>query len=231
MNDIRKPRVNSIASRTVKALFGMACFSSLMSGCVIIPLPFTSDKSPQFSAKVLEEDSDAPIENARVWVGSEPKYYVTTDSNGEFLLKPRSNFHVLFYANLSFGFGLPAGTYSQELHIEANNFFSRTIDFSDYRVSRKAVDHETSQGYSNGPFHHKQLHLNPIYLTANTSRTRRCSQPLAASLAGVARTRYWQLTWGWLDCPLRVAELDVRTYAPVSGRQNCNIRSFVICFV
>ena len=134
----------------------------ILSCCVIAPLPFTSDKSPQFRGKVVDTSSKKPIAGAEIWTEGNERRKVTTDQSGNFLLEPSKNFHLILYANPSFGFGLPVGTRTERLMLEAQGYRPLTLDFQSSLVRKKYLAAETSKGYSLGPFYHEYFTLKPI---------------------------------------------------------------------
>jgi len=135
-----------------------------LSGCVIVPMPFTSDRSPQFRAKVVDAATRKPITGAHIWTVGNERKKVTTDSTGQFLLRPSKNIHLLFYANPSWGFGLPQGKKTNVLVVHAEGYSALTLDFSLKATWDKYVETETTKGYSLGPFYHQYLILKPLLL-------------------------------------------------------------------
>ncbi len=130
--------------------------------CVVVPLPFTSDKSPQFKGRVVDSNSKKPVAGAEVWAEGNERGKVATGPSGEFLLKPGKNFHLIFYANPSFGFGLPAGTRTEVLMIHADGYRPLVLDFKSPPVRDKYLAGEISEGHPLGPFHHQHFTLKPL---------------------------------------------------------------------
>lgn len=144
-----------IRSISLLATFCLSC-------CVIAPLPFTSDKSPQFKGKVVDSNSRRPIAGAKIWTEGNERRKVMSDQPGEFLLNPSKNLHLILYLNPSFGFGLPQGSYTNILKIEAKGYKPLVLDFTSAVIRDQHIESETNKGYRNGPFYHEYFTLKPL---------------------------------------------------------------------
>ena len=127
-------------------------------------MPFTSDRSPRFSGTIESQRTRKPIDKAEVWIQGDQKHKAFTDSRGNFVLEPQKNFHILFYANPSWGFGLPLGTRSKILIATAQGFSPLTIDFSHIPTSREFIIEHKMKGNSLGPFFHEDFALKLLLL-------------------------------------------------------------------
>lgn len=136
----------------------------VLSGCILpLPLPTTSDQSPQFQGRVLNEHSRKPIRNVELFIQGDEKHKVAADSQGYFLLKPRRNFHVVLLTLPSQGVGLPEGFRSSVLVAEAPGYNRLILDFTDARISKRhtlKVDYANSYMAFKGPYYL----LKPLYL-------------------------------------------------------------------
>jgi hypothetical protein len=135
-----------------------------LSGCVIVSMPFTSDRSPQFRAKLVDAATKQPVTGAQIWTEGNERKKTTTDSKGEFLLRPAKNFHFLFYANPSFAFGLPQGKRTDILVVNADGYAPMVLDFSSKATRKKYIDAAEYKGHYMTPFHHQYLTLKPLLL-------------------------------------------------------------------
>lgn len=141
--------------------------------CVIVPLPFTSDKSPEFRGKVVDSVTKKPVVAAHVWANGGERHKVATNQDGDFIVKPRKNFHLILYQNPSFGFGLPNGSRTEVLMLEAPGYHPLTLDFGSDAMRDKYLAARTSQGYSLGPFYHEQIRLKPIPIVRNRNANKK----------------------------------------------------------
>jgi hypothetical protein len=98
----------------------------LLGGCIAVPLPHYTRSSPNVSGRVIDAKTGAPIEGARVeWVRQEggarryawgggdrhPGPVTMTGTDGRFGGGTRLNLHLFWYANVSFQFHWPTGSY------------------------------------------------------------------------------------------------------------------------
>ena len=87
---------------TLSALVAIA-----FSGCVVLPIPHTTQRSPKITGRTLDSRTHRPVANAKVQLANLPKIAVVTDSNGYFLFGATHLFHVIWYANPSFVMHFP----------------------------------------------------------------------------------------------------------------------------
>jgi hypothetical protein len=87
----------------ILSLFG----SFALTGCVVLPVPHTTQSSPQISGRTLDSRTRRPVVGASIRLANLPKVATTTGSDGRFTLNARRNFHVLWYANPSFVMHFP----------------------------------------------------------------------------------------------------------------------------
>src|SRR5256885_3435418 len=119
----------------------------VLTGCVAVPLPHITRKSPRVSGRVVDGATDRPIESAVVqlitteggaanhaWSGDvRPGPTAKTGANGRFRIGTKFNFHLFWYANVSWQFHWPTGAYwDGQLLVKHNGY-------SDLRVS--VLDH------------------------------------------------------------------------------------------
>lgn len=125
-------------------LFLVAVLASVLCGCVVVPLPHYTRSSPRLTGRVLDAGGK-PVGGAVVQVivhkgqrrgttYSEdlPGASAHTDESGRFLVDTHYNFHLLWYANVSWDFHLPFGDYwSGEILITRDNhpFRLRVLDY------------------------------------------------------------------------------------------------------
>jgi len=118
-------------------LFSVACLV-LLTGCIAAPLPHATRKSPSVSGKVIDEATGSPIEGAVVEVitteggaarhawGSDderPGPTSKTKADGEFHVGTGFNFHLFWYANISWQFHWPTGVYWRgQLSVKKNGY-------------------------------------------------------------------------------------------------------------
>ena len=104
--------------------FLVACILAfLLCGCIVVPLPHVTRESPRLTGRVVDANGK-PVDGALVQVivrrgqrrgttGGEdlPGPTTRTDKSGRFLLYAHYNFHLLWYANVSWDCHLPFGEY------------------------------------------------------------------------------------------------------------------------
>ena len=103
--------------------FLVAVLAFVLCGCVAVPLPHYTRSSPRLTGRVLDA-SGKPVGGAIVQVivhkgqrrgttYSEdlPGASADTDESGRFLVHTHYNFHLLWYANVSWDGHLPFGEY------------------------------------------------------------------------------------------------------------------------
>lgn len=108
------------------SLFLCISFAVLVSGCIVVPLPHVTKRSPGLEGHVRDATTGQPIAGATVelvthegqardyaMVGHDTRQgaRVRTGDDGSFDIGPRYNFHLLWYANPSFHFHVPFGTF------------------------------------------------------------------------------------------------------------------------
>lgn len=126
----------SIAALTATMIFSV-------TGCVVVPLPHISHRSPPIDGRVVDGVTGRPVQCALVeltlreggahnygWRGDvRPGPTARTTADGYFHFDTKYNFHLLWYANLSFQFHLPSGTYwTGELRVTHDGY--RPLVFS-----------------------------------------------------------------------------------------------------
>ena len=62
------------------------------AGCVL-PIPHTTASSREFSGRVLDAVTHAPVSGARVFLDEHPSTFCLTDNDGYFRLRGTKNFH------------------------------------------------------------------------------------------------------------------------------------------
>jgi hypothetical protein len=91
----------------------------LLTGCIVLPVPHVTKKSPRTLGKVVDDATSAPVDGAVVqlttvgaWNRSPcPGRRTTTGADGRFELSSSYNFHLGLYANVSWAVHFPAGGY------------------------------------------------------------------------------------------------------------------------
>ena len=91
----------------------------LLTGCIALPVPHVTKKSPRTLGQVLDAATGAPVGGAVVWLTTmdeeNRKPYLgprtTTSADGSFDLGSSYNFHLGLYANVSWTMHFPAGSY------------------------------------------------------------------------------------------------------------------------
>ena len=75
-----------------------ACALALvpLAGCIIVPLPHTTPRSPEVRGTVLDARTGAPIEGARLSLNQPPHHATYTDVAGRFRLKATHNWHLMY---------------------------------------------------------------------------------------------------------------------------------------
>ena|SRR6266567_2376326 len=63
----------------------------LSAGC--LPIPHTTERSPEIRGRVVDARTHAPVEGARIFLSGHPNITCTSDSAGFFRLKATRNFH------------------------------------------------------------------------------------------------------------------------------------------
>lgn len=114
-----------LTMRFVRLLIMIAC-SVVLTGCIAVPLPHVTRKGPSVRGKVVDQVTGKPIEGALVelitreggarhyaWSGGDPQPGPTakTGADGEFHVWTGFNFHLFWYANVSWQFHWPTGAY------------------------------------------------------------------------------------------------------------------------
>ena len=69
---------------------------SLFLGC--LPIPHTTERSPEVYGRVLDARTHAPIHGAQVSLSQPPHHSTYTDAAGRFRLRPTRNFHFAYVA-------------------------------------------------------------------------------------------------------------------------------------
>lgn len=112
-----------------------------LSGCVIVPLPHVTQESPRVTGRIIDSATGRPLSNAvvQLWsrAASDMAYATPREvqlagaravsaADGHFQIRPRYNFHFVYYANPSFYFHLPFGRYwVGELTVKKTNYSER----------------------------------------------------------------------------------------------------------
>jgi hypothetical protein len=66
---------------------------ALLTGCVPLPFPHTSERFPGVQGRVVDAATELPITNAIVAVHDHPSTTAKTDETGAFHLSKRRNYH------------------------------------------------------------------------------------------------------------------------------------------
>jgi len=91
----------------------------LLTGCIVLPVPHVTKKSPRTLGRVVDAATSAPIDGAVVQLTTVddwnrkpcPGPRTTTAADGSFDLGSSYNFHLGLYANVSWAVHFPAGSY------------------------------------------------------------------------------------------------------------------------
>jgi hypothetical protein len=67
------------------------------SGC--LPIPHTSQRSPEFRGTVLDARTQTPVQGAKIFLSEDPAISCTSDGSGSFRLRATRNFHLLYLWN------------------------------------------------------------------------------------------------------------------------------------
>ena len=124
-------------------LFCLVACTIALTGCVAVPLPHYTRSSPHVSGKVIDSETGTPIEGARVeWIREEggarryawgggdrhPGPVATTGADGQFGGGTKLNFHIFWYANVSWQFHWPTGSYwNGELEVTRQGYRSQLL--------------------------------------------------------------------------------------------------------
>src|SRR5690348_2923465 len=65
---------------------------SFFGGC--IPMPHTTERSPEIHGRILDANSHTPIQGAKIFLSGHPNILSVSDTNGNFQLKATRNFHL-----------------------------------------------------------------------------------------------------------------------------------------
>lgn len=104
----------------MKPLFPiLLTLSFLLTGCIVLPVPHVTRKSPRIQGRILDAETGQPLNNAVVQfdtLDDSPGKWragasAATGPDGNFQLEPGYNFHFAVYANLSWARHFPGGTY------------------------------------------------------------------------------------------------------------------------
>jgi hypothetical protein len=69
----------------------------LFTGC--LPIPHTSQRSPEFRGTVLDARTRGPVQGAKIVLSEDPTISCTSAKDGSFRLKATRNFHLLYIWN------------------------------------------------------------------------------------------------------------------------------------
>jgi hypothetical protein len=124
----------------IPLLISLVGVTTLLTGCIVIPIPHTSTKSPAIQGRVVDSN-DRPVKGARIELQNKKAWARTgadlsvagartkTGADGRFNLWPRYNLHLLWYANPSFQFHVPGGAFwTGRLTVSREGFYSTTHD-------------------------------------------------------------------------------------------------------
>jgi hypothetical protein len=114
----------------------------LMVGC-LIPYPHTSVRSPEFSGRVVDAETHAPISGAKIWVIGHPQTSCETDATGRFRLKETHNFHVGVVVVPGGGGELPQGIFDMGLAVSHAGYETNylAVDLARPRNRAAALPH------------------------------------------------------------------------------------------
>ena len=124
----------------IHPLFYSLLLAVFQTGCIIMPVPHPTERSPSLQGRVIDSD-DNPIQGARIELQNKNAHsrdgteallvsgaQTTTGSDGYFSLRPRYNAHLFYYINPSFDFHWPGGSYwSGKLKVNSEKFKSQTF--------------------------------------------------------------------------------------------------------
>ena len=114
-------------TRVLYLLLALSAFA--LSGCIVVPLPHVTQRSPHLHGMVVDEISGLPVKDATIQLSaahqgqtrdyaswnteqqSGPAPTAKTRPDGQFDVGAKYNFHLLWYANPSFQFHVPSGNY------------------------------------------------------------------------------------------------------------------------
>jgi hypothetical protein len=94
----------------------------LAAGC--LPIPHTTEHSPEVRGKVLDARTHAPIQGAKVFLYDHPRTSCETDSAGYFCLRATHNFHLAYVAPEG---NWPQGTYYDTVDFSHRGYAAREI--------------------------------------------------------------------------------------------------------
>ena len=124
----------------IRLLCYLALLATCQTGCIIIPVPHPTERSPSLQGRVIDSNNN-PIQGARIELQNKNAHrrsgtealimsgaHTTTGSDGYFSLWPRYNAHLFYYINPSFDFHWPGGSYwNGQLNINSERFKSQTF--------------------------------------------------------------------------------------------------------
>ena len=92
---------------------------ALLTGCIVLPVPHVTKKSPRTLGRVVDAETGASVDGAVVQLTTvggwnrkpRPGPRATTAADGSFSFGSRYNFHIALYANVSWALHFPPGSY------------------------------------------------------------------------------------------------------------------------
>jgi hypothetical protein len=102
-------------------LLSIVAVLALLTGC--LPIPHTTDHSGEVTGRVLDAQTCAPIQGAKIFLVEKPHHPTYTDANGHFDLKATRNFHWLYVPPE----GDWPGRKGNGIEVSNPNFFSGNI--------------------------------------------------------------------------------------------------------
>jgi len=100
---------------------------ALLAGC-ILPYPHTTPRSFEFSGRVIDARTKAPVRGVRVFLSEHPGTSCTTDAIGHFRLKATRNFHLARVSLGGDGFDWPFGKSFDVVTVSHRNYQTLQID-------------------------------------------------------------------------------------------------------
>ena len=129
----------------------VALVAVFLSGCVIIPFPFHTPRTPDISGRVVDASTRLPVAHASVQFlhGDTllPSPKTITDETGQFHLRRTRNWHLGAILGVGHGSDInciwPDGPGSSNLHIEHPGYASRTLNlYALFRASALSNRHK-----------------------------------------------------------------------------------------
>src|SRR6266446_8317249 len=117
----------------------VALVAVFLSGCVIIPFPFHTPRTPDISGRVVDASTRLPVAHASVqFLGDRdtplPSPKAITDETGQFHIRRTRNWHLGAILGVGHGSDInciwPDGPDCRTLHVEHPGYASRTLNLN-----------------------------------------------------------------------------------------------------